>query len=229
MPPENAGERKKLLLKLFLAAAGVALAALLLLREKDLHALAVRVLGALQRLGPWAFFSAMALLPAVGVPLLTFSLTAAPAFAGRMGMAGVVAAGLAAITVNLVLAYWIARWALRPWVVRLLAFFGHRAPRVELSDMGDFIVLLRVTPGIPFPVQNYLLGLVDAPFRKYFLISCAASWAVNVGFIIFGGALQSGKGKMIFTALGLIVAAAAATHLVRRHFAGRARRAAPAA
>jgi uncharacterized membrane protein YdjX (TVP38/TMEM64 family) len=171
----------------------------------------------------------MAVLPAAGVPLLTFSLTAGPTFAGQMGMPAVVAAGLAAITVNFTLAYWIARQALRPWVVRLLAFFGHRAPHVEPSDMGDFIVLLRVTPGIPFPVQNYLLGLVNAPFRKYFLISCAGSWATNVGFIIFGGALQSGKGRLIFTALGLIVAAAAAAHLVRRHYAGRARRAAPAA
>jgi uncharacterized membrane protein YdjX (TVP38/TMEM64 family) len=224
MPLGIARERKKLLIKLSLAAAGLLILAVLALLGVNLHALVERGLALLRRGGPWAFFSAMAVLPAVGVPLLTFALTAGPAFAGQMGMGAVVAAGLAAITVNVMLAYWLARRWLRPWLVRLFVRLGYKVPQVEPADMTDLIVLLRVTPGIPFPVQNYLLGLADVPFGKYFGISCAAAWANNVAFIVFGDALLNGKGKLIFCAVSLIAALTAAAHLVRRHYAGRAKR-----
>jgi uncharacterized membrane protein YdjX (TVP38/TMEM64 family) len=226
MAPGDAGERKKLLAKLSVAAVVLVLAAIAVLRGVDLRAWAGRGLDVLRGAGPWAFFSAMALLPAVGVPLLTFSLTAGPAFAAGMGMAAVVAAGLAAITVNLALAYGLARWGLRPLLIRLLVRLGYTVPRVEEGDMVDLIILTRVTPGVPFLVQNYLLGLADAPPGKYFLISCLAAWVTNAAFIVFGDALVNGKGKLILGAAGVLVALTAATHLVRRHVAGRTARAA---
>jgi uncharacterized membrane protein YdjX (TVP38/TMEM64 family) len=225
MPPGNARERKKLLVKLSLAAAGILIAAVLVLRGVNIHALVEPGLALLRKGGPWAFFSAMAVLPAMGVPLLTFALTAGPAFAGQMGMGAVVAAGLTAITVNLALAYWLARWGLRPWLIRLVVRLGYKVPQVEPGDMTDLIVVLRVTPGIPFLVQNYLLGLADAPAGKYFAISCAAAWANNSAFIIFGDALLNGRGKLIFGGLSLLVVLAVAAHFVRRHYAGRAARA----
>ena len=150
---------------------------------RALEALKERVLAALQRAGPWAFFSAMALLPAAGAPMGVFSLAAGPAFAARMGMVGVVAAGLTALTVNLLLTYWLARQALRPALTRLVERLGYRIPQLDAKDMTDLIVLLRVTPGPPFFVQNYLLGLADAPFVKYVAISCAAQWTYTAVFI----------------------------------------------
>jgi len=229
MPPGATPERKKLRIKLAVGAAALLLVAVLLARGVDLRAQVERGLALLQRGGPWAFFSAMALLPGVGVPLLTFMLTAGPAFAGQMGMPAVVASGLAAITVNFMLTYWLARQALRPWLIRLVVRLGYKVPEVEADDMTDLIILLRVTPGVPFAVQNYLLGLAGVPVGKYFGVSCAASWITASAFIIFGSALHNGKGKLIITAVLLLAALTAATHLVRRHFAGRAARAVPGA
>lgn len=227
MPPGTADERKKLLIKLAVAAAGLLLVAALLLRGVDIHGLIERGLALLRRGGPWVFFLAMAVLPAAGFPLSTFSLTAGAAFSAQMGMGAVVAAGLAASTVNLLLAYWLARQALRPWLIRLVVRFGYKVPQVEEGDMTDLIVLVRVTPGVPFFVQNYLLGLADAPIGKYILISCAVSWTYTSAFIVFGEALLNGRGKLILIAVSLLAALTAATHLVRRHFAGRAARAVP--
>jgi uncharacterized membrane protein YdjX (TVP38/TMEM64 family) len=177
-----------------------------------------RGLDAIRGAGPWVFFAAMALLPAAAVPMLTFSLTAGSAFGGQMGMGGVVAAGLAAVTINLALTYWLARRALRPWLTRLLERLGYRLPRIDGADMTDLIVLLRVTPGIPFFAQNYLLGLANVPVVSYLVISCVISWAYTAAFIMFGDALLHGRGRAGLVALSLVLALTAATHLVRRHY-----------
>jgi uncharacterized membrane protein YdjX (TVP38/TMEM64 family) len=178
-----------------------------------------RGLDAIRGAGPWVFFVAMALLPAIAVPMLTFSLTAGSAFGGQMGMGGVVAAGLAAVTINLALTYWLARRALRPWLARLIARLGYRLPQVDGADMTDLIVLLRVTPGIPFFAQNYLLGLADVPVVSYLVISCVISWAYTAAFIVFGDALLHGRGRAGLVALSLLLALSAAAHLARRHYA----------
>jgi uncharacterized membrane protein YdjX (TVP38/TMEM64 family) len=229
MAPADAGEGRKLRTKVLVAAVILIAAGVVVLLGVDLRALAGRGIGLLREGGPWAFFSAMAILPAVGVPLLTFVLTAGSAFGDRMGMGGVVAAGLAAITVNLTLAYWLARRELRPWLIRLVGRLGYRVPQVEAGDMTDLIVFVRVMPGVPFPIQNYLLGLAEAPPGKYFVISCLAAWANNTVLMVFGKALMDGRGELIVLSVSGIVALAAATHLVRRHLAGRAARLDPGA
>ncbi len=213
---------------------GIALAigAILLFRGVDprpwadralavLHVWIDRGLVILQEAGPWAFFAAMAVLPAACVPMLAFSLTAGPAFGERMGMGAVVAAGLAATTVNLALTYWLANRALRPWLSALIARLGHKVPRVEAADMTDLIVIVRVTPGVPFFLQNYILGLADAPLGRYLAISCVIAWPYTAAFTVFGDALLHGRGRVALVAVSLFLALAAAAHLLRRHYAGR--------
>jgi uncharacterized membrane protein YdjX (TVP38/TMEM64 family) len=171
--------------------------------------------------GPWLFFGGMAVLPAVGMPMMAFSLTAGPAFAPTLGVGGTVAAALAATTVNLVLTYALARRALRPLLMRLMERLGYRLPEVETKDSIDLIVILRVTPGFPFFVQNYLLGLAKAPLGPYLGISCLVTWIYIAAFVLFGDALRRGSGKTAATAIAVIVAAVAITHMVRRHYAAR--------
>jgi uncharacterized membrane protein YdjX (TVP38/TMEM64 family) len=84
--------------------------------------------------------------------------------------------------------------------------------------MTDLIVVLRVTPGVPFFVQNYILGLADAPFGKFLGISCAAAWPYTAAFIVFGDALHHGRAKLIIEGVLVLVALTAATHFVRRHY-----------
>lgn len=169
--------------------------------------------------GPLIFFSAMAILPAIGAPTLAFALLAGPAFGPRMGMPLVIACGIVALTVNLTLTYWLARTWLRPLVTRLFARFGYPLPQVSGSDATDLIVLLRVTPGVPFFVQNYTLGLANAPFARYLAISCGIQWVLNAAFMLFGEALSKGRSKMVLTAVLLLAAATVATQLARKHMA----------
>lgn len=221
MPPATPADRRRLLLKLAVVAAALIVVAGIALRGTDIRTLLAPGMALIRGAGPWSFFIAMALLPAAGVPMLTFSLTAGPIFGERLGLGGAVAAGLAAATVNLLLTYWLARRALRPWLTRILERLGYRMPDLDSADLTDLIVIVRVTPGIPFFAQNYMLGLAGAPAGRYVAISCVVVWSYTAGFIVFGDALLHGKGRMALVAVSLLVAAAAATHLARHHYANR--------
>src|SRR5947209_4653448 len=101
--------RKLPLMKLALVAGVLLIGALLLLRGVDLHALANRGMDLIRAAGPWAFFAAMAILPAFGVPLLGFTVPAGEAFGAQLGLPVVIALSLAMIAVNLAFGYWLAR------------------------------------------------------------------------------------------------------------------------
>jgi len=208
---------RALLLKLAAAGVVVLVGAVLLARGLDLKALLAQGLGLIRSAGPVAFFTAMTLLPTVGVPVSAFSLTAGSVFSQQLGMGWVIAFSLLAITASMALAYFLAHRALRPLLEGLLTRLGYRLPQAGAEDATDLIILLRVT-GLPFTVQNYLLGLAEVPFGKYLLVSCLIQWPVNAAFILFGDALLHGKGRVAFIALSLILALTAATHLLRKHY-----------
>jgi uncharacterized membrane protein YdjX (TVP38/TMEM64 family) len=167
--------------------------------------------------GPGVFFAAMALLPIAGVPMAPFALSAGPLFGEKLGTPAILLLGLAAITFNLIVAYWLARRWLRPPLARLVARLGYTLPAVERGDATDLIVLLRVTPGPPFFVQNYLLGLAEVPFGRYLAISCAVQWSFSIAFMLFGDAVSQGRGKVAIMAIGLLAALVVGTHLARKH------------
>ena len=177
------------------------------------------VMDAIAAAGPTAFFVAMAILPGVGAPMVAFTLVAGPAFGERLGFPLLIALGLLALTFNMTVTYWLARWWLRPLLTRLLTRFGYTLPQMDHGDLTDLIVLLRVTPGIPFFVQNYMLGLANAPFGRYLAISCAIQWVLNAGFMLFGDALAQGRGTMVLTAILVLAAASVGTQIVRKHMA----------
>jgi uncharacterized membrane protein YdjX (TVP38/TMEM64 family) len=215
----KSAERKKTLIKLGGVGVVLCVVGLLLLRGIDIKARIDWGISLLQVCGPTVFFIAMALFPVAGVPMLAFSIPVGRAFGAQLGMPLVVVLGLIAVTLNLVITYWLARKALRPFILRLIEKLGYTMPRFDKADLTDFVVLMRVAPGVPFFIQNYILGLADAPFGRYLFISCLISWSHTTAFIIFGEALLGGRGKMVIIGISLFTALAAATHLVRHHMA----------
>jgi uncharacterized membrane protein YdjX (TVP38/TMEM64 family) len=209
---------RALLLKLAVAGGVLLVAAVLVARGLDLKALVARGLELIGQAGPVVFFGSMALLPSFGVPLSPFSLTAGSVFAASLGMPLVIVFALAAVTFNVMFSYYLARRAFRPLLEKLVVRLGYKLPEVAAGDETDLIILLRVTPGVPFPVQNYLLGLAQVPVVKYAVISCAVQWSFNTAFILFGDALLHGKGKLALLGLCGLVALTVGTHLLRKHY-----------
>lgn len=150
--------------------------------------------------------------------MLTFILPAVPVFGPQIGTPNAVLAALVALTVNYCLTYALARRGLRPLLQWLVARLGYKLPEVDSGDATDLIVLLRVTPGVPFFVQNYMAGLANMPFGRYFVVSAIIAWPLNTAFLLFGDALLHGKGKVALLSICAILALTAALHLVRKHF-----------
>jgi len=227
MSDPTSGPKKKLpLAKLALAGGALALvaaAAVLVVGVEPTVAAVRGVIGwgvaKVTGAGPAVYFGAMAVLPIVGVPAAPFAIAAGPLFGQALGLPAIIACALAAITFNLTLAYWLARRWLRPLIGGLLEKSGYRMPQLRGDDATDVIVLVRVTPGPPFFVQNYLLGLGEAPFGRYMTISCGVQWLFTTGFILFGEALSQGRGKLALTAMMLLATLVVGTHMLRKHLA----------
>lgn len=210
--------KKGLLIKVAVLGVAMLVAGALIWRGVNVKALVVQCMATIAGAGPWVFFSAMAILPAIGFPLLAFALPAGPAFIPQLGRGGVIAAYGAAIAVNLALSYWLARYALRPVVSRLVARLGYRIPQLAPDEQVEVAVLLRVTPGTPFCLQNYLLGLGEVPFFTYLAVSWPIAMAYGVGFVLAGDALMRGEARMAIFGVSLLVVVVIVVHLLRKHY-----------
>lgn len=218
LPVAPAKKKKIPWLKLAVVAVVLVVVAVLVLRGVDLRALIGAVMAEIRERGPVVFFLTMALLPACGFPMLAFVLAAGPAFSEQLGMPTLIALALAAASVNFILSYALARWALRPFIEKFMKRFGHAIPSVESGDAADLVVIMRLTPGVPFFVQNYMAGLAELPFGRYVFISCLIVWPMNGAAVFFGDAVMKGKGGLAFLAASVLAVAVAATHLVRKHY-----------
>jgi len=216
--------RKVPVLKLALVAVVLAAGAGLLLRGVGLAQLVAwfdQFVAFIRDMGPWVFFVAMALLPAVGAPLSAFNLVAGEAFAQRLTMPGVIVAVAVMIALNLALTYWLARYALRPLLTRLVAHYGYAVPRIDAKNALTASLLVRLTPGPPFFFQSYLLGLAEVPFRLYMIVSWLAVLPLALSVVLLGKAAREGSLGKIFAVLGLMVVAVVAVQILRRRVAKR--------
>ncbi|HEX2862023.1 MAG TPA: hypothetical protein VHN79_10305 [Lacunisphaera sp.] len=181
----------------------------------------------LREAGPAVFFIAMALLPAIGFPLMAFTLAAGPVFAPTLGGGWVILWSLAAVMTNLLLTYWLADRAVRPLVARVLAYFGFRLPDHLSASAWQLSLIVRLTPGPPFWAQSYLLGLVRVPLIPYLTVSLGVLAGYIVALVWGGEALASGNGRLALAALSVLAIAVATLQLLRKRTVRR--QAAPAA
>ena len=121
----------------------------------------------IQALGPWVFFTALAVLPAFGFPVMAFYLVAARSFGMPLALVGC----LSAIAINVALSYGLARSVMHPAIAWLVRKTGREVPQVRPENRWMVAWLLRVTPGPPFFMQSYLLALGGVPFGIYMIVS----------------------------------------------------------
>jgi len=193
----------------------VVLLAYLVLRTGLLRTFETVVL-ALREAGPGVFFVAMALLPAVGFPMLAFTLAAGPVFGATLGTGGVIGWSLAAVVCNLLLTYWLADRAVRPLASRLLTHFDYRLPDSTVGGAWQITVIVRLTPGPPFWVQSYLLGLIRVSLLPYLVVSTLVMAGFIVALVLGGEAIVGGNGRLAVAAIAMLLVFVAALQLLRR-------------
>ncbi|MFI5337099.1 MAG: TVP38/TMEM64 family protein, partial [Opitutales bacterium] len=184
------------------------------------------VLG-LRKAGPVVFFATMAVLPAMGFPMLAFTLAAGPVFGPTLGAGWVIGWSLTAVVFNLLLTYWLAHRVLRPLVSRLLVWFGFPLPDQSADGAWQLTLIVRLTPGPPFWLQSYVLGLIRVPLAPYLVVSTLVMAGYIIALVCGGQAIIEGNGRMAFAAAGLLVVTVAALQLLRRVVRRRAAAALP--
>ena len=179
---------------------------------------------AVRAAGPVPYFLAYAILPAIGVPISLFNLTAAPTFAPQIGIVWVVI--LAALCLNSAnaISYWLARYALHPIIEKLVKRLGYTLPAIPRDEHVTACILLRVVPGAPYVVQSFILGLAQVRFLPYMVVSFIGQFGWAFAMILLGKSFtEGGSFKIAFVAIVLIIVLVIATRLVRKYYMKKSR------
>jgi uncharacterized membrane protein YdjX (TVP38/TMEM64 family) len=179
---------------------------------ESLSGLLQMILDAIGTAHPAMLFLALALLPLVGVPTSALWIVAGV----RLGTLPAFAFCAVALLVNVTAGYWLARCGLRLPLTRLLERRGWRIPQLSAGDETMAILILRVTPGIPLCVQNYLLGLAGVKFGRYLLLSTPAQAAYSLAFVWLGNSLASNAGWHLLLAVAALAGVSLLVSLLRR-------------
>lgn len=160
---------------------------------------------------PLMLFAAVALLPAFMLPVSPL-LALCGAVLGPAQ--GILIAGIAMMT-NATGTFIIARRG-RLWVEPRVLRAGYAVPRLTAENAGLLIVPMRIIPGIPFVMQNYLLGLAGTPVRTFLFwillieIPCASP------YVLVGAGAAGADGRLMGAGAGLMIGAAALARIIPR-------------
>jgi|UniRef100_UPI0040479D53 uncharacterized membrane protein YdjX (TVP38/TMEM64 family) len=174
---------------------------------------------ACQVAGPGPFFGMMAFLPIVGFPLAPFTLAAGPLFGPTLGVGTVIICCALAVSINVTLSYWIVARLMRPMATRIVDWLGYSVP--QLSDRSIWItaLLIRIVPGPPFFLQNWILALIGVPFGIYLLVSTLVPLGYIASIVLFGDAIARGDPWAAAGAVGLLFVVGGVIHQMRRRWA----------
>jgi uncharacterized membrane protein YdjX (TVP38/TMEM64 family) len=170
---------------------------------------------------PVWLFAAILILPALPVPNSALLLLAGSAWGDRP-LVGC-AVSLAALTLNMVWTYFLAAGPGRGMVGKWLESAGTKLPETLSKNRVRMTVILRLTPGIPFFLQNYALGFLGVPFQTYLPVSFLCVSLPACGFVLGGAGISSGKLGPAITGLSLIVVVVVLLGWVRSRLAARSR------
>lgn len=167
----------------------------------------------LKHISPLAFFSLMAVVPIVPVPMSIFYLSCG-IFPPLVGLLGI----LIAIPLNFAITYWLSTSLMRPLAEKLLARAGRKIPQPSTRRNGIlFSIFIRIC-GMPYTLQNYIIPLAGVSFRDYMLFGLPFQYIPAIAMMFLGNSLLHGEGGKAILAVAVLVAVAIATKFAKDYF-----------
>jgi len=163
---------------------------------------------------PWWLFAALVVLPGFPVPMSALLVLTGMMWRDRPAAACGIA--LSAMALNMCWTYWLAAGPARRLVERLLVQSTYRIPKLPKNNHLRALLILRLTPGIPLFVQNYVLGFMHVPFGLYLPVSMACSGLVASGVVLSGAGVAGGNFMPAITGVGLIVVGLLVVQMLRQ-------------
>lgn len=165
---------------------------------------------------PLVFFSAMALLPGLGLPITPFYVLAGATFGVGKGFIGC----MLAAALHFALCHAIARGRMRAFLAGLVRRFNYTLPDYsERRGALRFATLVKLTPGVPGFLKNYLLGISGIPFGLYMGVCLAFAAVYAFPLMLLGDSLGDHDARRTIAALALIVALLIGLYVWRRRSA----------
>jgi len=166
---------------------------------------------------PWLIFVALVFLPGFGFPASILLLLAGMVWGPEVSSALL---ALAAVALNIIWTHAVANGPGRNLVIRLLGERWQRWKNQPRTDLIKLAVILRLTPGVPLFIQNYVLGLLGVPLAHSLLTALPLTGLYVFGFVLTGGAVFEGQLGRAVTGVCLIVVAGLVVKLVHFRIAG---------
>jgi uncharacterized membrane protein YdjX (TVP38/TMEM64 family) len=163
---------------------------------------------------PVLLFLAIAILPGIGFPASPLLIAAGIAWGGGLRACSL---AISASAINMTWTYFLATGIGKPLLLRL---FGKRLQKWEAPQGKNLYLItaaLRLTPGIPFFLQNYALGFIGIPYIHYILISLSLNSLYAVAFVLSGSALLSGNMLLAAAGIGIILLLSLSLQTLRKH------------
>lgn len=156
-------------------------------------------------LHPWALVLAVAILPGLGFPisplLILFGIIIGPRYGLPMAcLLGVTAQGLCTLWT-----YGLASGPLRGLLNRYV-LQKKQLPQLTDRNALRLGLVMRITPGLPYALQNVILGVMGLKLKPYLLVSLPITSLYTIGFIVTGGALFHGNMGLILAGILLLIA-----------------------
>lgn len=139
--------------------------------------------------GPVYFFLVYALAECVAIPATPLTLTAGYLFGPALGVVVVLSAGTLAAAVGFLL----SRSILRPQVQRLAEDNEQfvKIDRAVRKQGFKIILLLRLSPLLPFSLSNYFYGLTDVEFAPYLAATALGFLPGTCAYVLGASSLRS--------------------------------------
>lgn len=161
---------------------------------------------------PWALILSLATLPGLGFPISPIFILFGAVLAPKFGMFNTCVIGILAQSICSAWAYALAAGPLRDLILKYL-LKNRPLPALTAQNAWRMGFILRITPGIPYALQNFVLGVIRLPFRTYMLVSVPIQSIYCVGFIVSGGAIFSGRIGLAISVVVLLIALILATRI----------------
>jgi len=164
---------------------------------------------------PWALLAAVATLPGIGFPISPLLFLFGVVLAPRYGMPAACALGILAQSFCTTWTYLLASGPLRD-VLRRIISRQRELPQLTETNALRLGLILRITPGIPYALQNIVLGILGMRLKPYLLVSIPTTALWTIGFIVTGGALFEGRAGLAISGVLLLVVLVVMTKMLRR-------------
>ena len=139
------------------------------------------------------------------IPLSPVLILAAGIYTNLYGLPTALLLCYSAMALNMIWTYFVSAYPMRSLFESIIHRFATKLPEIPHHHKTKVALVIRITPGIPFFLQNYFLGVSRVPFGKYLIISLSIQAFYTSAFVIGGGAVFQGKAGLALTAVAIFV------------------------